>query len=165
MKWKLHIARMATIALVLPMVQVSSIRAQAAFRVSLEITCEDELMKNQVESLFSRELRSLNDVVIVNNKPNWHLAIICITTENLDRVETGYAMSVVALHPMQAEWFEYLVELDSEAKTAINEYDIKDYRNHWVLVGSSDGLEVQIDKVVASFDAQQLQPIRLLLDN
>ena len=62
--------------------------------VKLEISASEDI-KNQIYSYISRELRSLGDVEIVENNPEWIIDIVALQVKDKNSYDRGVAFSIV----------------------------------------------------------------------
>ena len=144
--------------------------------VKLNITADDEIIKNQLYSYINRELRSLGDVKVVENDPNWTIQIVALQVKNKLQVPTGIAASVVIIKRtyaidglsilfkhvyginLQEQMKEKGVDLEKVLKTLTD--NLSDIRGHWLHVGNTDDIQRICQRLVANFDAECLKKER-----
>lgn len=143
--------------------------------VGLDISAHDEI-KNQVYSYISRELRSLGDVKLVENDPNWTIQVVAMQIENKLKVKTGVAVSVVIIKRRYVvKTLLYFCEnfleispqelmekkgIDLEKSFTILTDSLKDIRGHSLRVGSTEDMQSICQGIVADFDAEHLKEDR-----
>lgn len=122
------------------------------FAVKVEVSVEDgdENFKNLVQSYLNRELRSLNDVELVETNPEWELHVIALETKytNGDK-DGGVVLSVVLLH----QW-------RNGNDTEQEDLHRKAFATHWLRTGPLESLQGHCKGVVISFDTKYLEVFR-----
>ncbi|MGR6799591.1 hypothetical protein ACU6VJ_17220 [Sphaerotilus sulfidivorans] len=132
------------------------------FRISVDVSCDDQALKSQLTSFVNRELRALRDVDIVTTNANYKVQIVAIAVTLRNGNNVGNAVSLVISSPI-GDWNWALSNtLSPESKKAIaamlaSQYSLDDHR---LLVGAVDGLQQQITQVIVDFDATTLEPSR-----
>ena len=103
-------------------------------RVSLGISCKDNNLKNRLSSFVARELRQLGDVVLLDERPGYRLAIAASTKGGY---QTGYALSVVITQPLTQSIDVLFAGLAPEYREAVNILleDQESFERHQLLVG------------------------------
>jgi hypothetical protein len=152
--------------------------AQAPFRVKLSLTAPDSL-KAQITSYLSRELRSLHDVVIVEQNHEYELVIIVVDLGTTEAYKIGIAISSVVLLPFDiSEFTDKLVgklltsfaqhlELTNIGKDTIERtkdiystlplYQVGD---HQLRVASVNTLKSSCEDIIVDFDSRHLKLVR-----
>jgi len=143
--------------------------------VGLDISAHDEI-KNQVYSYISRELRSLGDVKLVENDPNWTIQVVAMQIENKLKAKTGVAVSVVIIkrryvvktlllmveNVFQISPQELMEKKSVDLEKAFKNLTdgLKDIRGHSLRVGSTEDMQSICQQIVADFDAEHLKQDR-----
>jgi hypothetical protein len=135
--------------------------------VQLSITCDDALLKSQITSYLSRELRSLGDITIVDERPDFMIAAIAMTLTPENESDKGFVIAIRTTKPERSEWWtakwlkDFLgVERVSEAKLGLLKqlHQTDEHNVQFTLVkGSLDGLQRQCKQVIANFDTEVLE--------
>ena len=130
-------------------------------RVQVDVTAR-ETIKGQIESYLTRELRSLGDVVVTDESPEWQLLVIAVETTSAGRVN-GVALSVVVLKPLDNTFIlDATREEAKELVTVITSSALVDYNGNSLRVGPLNGLRSMCDKIIVEFDTNELKPARKL---
>lgn len=148
--------------------------------VQLSIAAPYEI-KNLVHSYLSRELRSLGDIKLVENDPEWIIDIIACQVKDRTGYVGGVMFSVViekryrmpvellmstvrsAFRITSDDWNklketrQYLEEAFTEIDTACN---FKDLVHHKLRTGNSRDMQSICQEIVADFDAEHLNKQR-----
>ncbi len=134
--------------------QETSSTSHDRFSVTLSVTCDDELLRNQIKSYVTRELRDLRDVDVVERAPSrgavFGIVLMAIKTANAMGVPTGWALSWVVT---QRQY-----ELN-DAVTSVRGVNTI-FVTSALFVGADSDLKQSMAAAVASFDATTLEEIR-----
>jgi len=140
-------------------------------RVRVVVSCEDDSLKNQLSSFLNRELRTVGDATIVDDKPDLVLRVFAAKMHGGEGMPTGVA---VALHISEPYNTEMLTDCSAFPDSCLTG-KIEDLRLRVIkssLTPSSrsrgDGIwAVPLDDVrslcqhmIADFDATVLEPDR-----
>ncbi len=150
-------------------------------KVRLSIAANEEI-KNEVYSYLSRELRSLGDVKLVEDEPDWNIQVVAMQIKNKLRYETGVAFSVVIekrgnvtgklllivphVFQISSEEWEKLKETKHYTYTGLETaftkltYGLTDIRAHWLRIGGTEDVQRLCQGIVADFDAEHLKTER-----
>ena len=146
---------------------------QSKFGVVVSITCEDESLKNLIESNVKRELRALHDVEIVElwgDVYTYELTIVLLENER-NGTKTGQLsiatmymrkIPVRALEPYFSKPFPYDISADPNIHTDPN-ISLPFYGGNYNLrVNSHPRADVKnyAQSIVAQFDIEMLEPQR-----
>ena len=141
------------------------------FRVKLDIAnySSNKNLAEELRSYISRELRSLGDVLIVNEDPDYELIILSMDAKTGGE-SVGYVISGLILQTFDIEGFVMTASLfisDEKAKEALKESLLKSfdlwtnniYENPSNLVRTTpiDGLKSACQKIVTDFDTDYLE--------
>ena len=135
--------------------------------VQLDFSITEQELEDQISSYVRRELRSLGDVIEVDEDPAYELSFLGFIIHTKARHESGFALSVLVLSP----WDITSLYDDCLSETAPS--DLKDrfqrfttylppYRiqEHYLRAGSPDDVRSVCQKLVADIDAAVFQPHR-----
>ena len=133
------------------------------FDVSVYITCENESVKNLIESHIKRELRGLHDIKIkVENFGGYNISIIAIERKDMSGEKTGY----ISIATMFSHGFNHYIAL----KPYMTELQITDvlvrhkqlYYEPVLYAGiySKENIDEFSQQTVANFDIKMLEPER-----
>ena len=86
---------------------IGNLRYSAKVKVSVSAT---ENIKGSVSSYLNRELRSLSDVELVDNKPEWEIIVIAMELMTVGNYKTGIALSTVVIRSFRNEMLSGLFE-------------------------------------------------------
>jgi hypothetical protein len=156
---RIHIT--VLIASVLLFSSSPGIAADYSFRVAVIVSAKGNI-KNLITSYVTRELRSLSDVVIVENNPQWVLAIVAFELRTKGGEKTGVAFSTVVLEPFNNNMLKTLLQekyKDSGFSLTSNLYK---FQAQWLQVGSESDIRSICSGIVADFDGEHLEKRRKL---
>jgi len=128
-------------------------------RVRLEVAAPDSI-KNSVIGYFNRELRALNDVRLVNDKPDWEISVVALEITSTRGYRGGIAISTVVLprfpNEIMTNW------LRREVKDAGLDYtsNLWYHPTHYLRMDASDRLQIMCKEIVADFNTESIEPSR-----
>jgi len=134
-------------------------------RVKLEVSAKEEI-KGEITSYFTRELRAIKDVTIVDDNPDWLISVVALENKVNDGVSTGFTLSAVILRPIKKNIFEWDMEtaarkgkLTPGQRTIIDTFisDGYHFESHLLRVGPTSDLKEMCQEIVADFDGKQLE--------
>jgi len=134
-------------------------------RVSVSISANDNI-KGQIESYISRELRSLGDVIVTDDNPDWVLHIVALEPTSKGGNKVGIILSVVITRPFKSNGLNVLLIVLREVKKNEREIlssmtaDLNSIASHEIRVGSPEDLRNMCNSIVADFDTDQIKPFR-----
>jgi hypothetical protein len=150
--------------------------------VQLSIAASDEI-RNLVHSYLSRELRSLGDVKLVEDNPEWIIDIIASQVKDKTGYVGGVEFSIVIIHRYDQETVEMLLRA-VKAALQINSEDweklkeTKQYADleilfkqlsdgnrsyivhHSLRAGSTKDMQTICQEIIADFDTEHLKKER-----
>jgi len=130
------------------------------FRVLLVVSA-DESIKGKIESYISRELRSLGDIIQVNEDYKYVMSITGLETHNKKGDKIGVALSVIILPRFDSQFLSSLFENAKHKKIIIGWTGSLYWEPiHWLLVGPSEDLQSICKNIVTYFDNEVLQKSR-----
>ena len=133
-------------------------------RVNL-IVSGDQNIKGEVTSYITRELRSLNDVIIVDENADWQISILAMEAITKGSYKGGIALSVVILRPFNNNILKpFIGKLTADQSNLIDALTsfLYRYEEHWLRIGSPDDLKSICQGIVADFDSKHLEKSRRL---
>jgi len=135
------------------------------YDVEISITA-DRSIEDEVISYISRELRSLNDVDIVDENAVFIIEIIALEVKSKDGVKAGVAISVLILSPYYGsalkEFLKRRTGTDQDILVDTLTSDLYSKDGHWIEVGGAKDLKSICESIVAEFDAKCLEELRKL---
>ena len=150
------------VALLAAALALTANEATAQTRVAVSVSATDSL-RNQITSYITRELRTIPDIVIVEDKPEYEIQIVALNDALESGRKIGYSMSVVITYRVGDFFVKELAGTNNQtvkyAASMLAE-DYVDVRTHRLLTGPNEGLQANCSKVVADFDASELEPTR-----
>jgi len=114
-----------------------------------------------VSSYLTRELRSLNDVELVDNNAAWQIKVVALELENVGGYKTGVALATLIIAPYGNQILSGLFlpkcKDDGLAMTSGLAYYPDD---HVLKAGSTDHLQSLCKDIVTDFDKMYLEEDR-----
>jgi hypothetical protein len=141
----------------------NSIEIEFNARVTVEVSATENI-KGLIHSFLTRELRSLEDVLIVDEDPDYKLEVAAVELTSNKGQKTGVALSILILMPFDSELFTPLLEAKYKESSELITTNLYNLNKHWLRVGSDDDLRKICQKIVADFDSQHLESSRILFD-
>lgn len=158
---------LAVAAFVLTGPAVSGQTEQLRFsaRVQLVVQTKDAAMKSEATSYINRELRSLGDVIVTDNTPQYLIDVLPMERVRVDGAPMGsIALSVLVTQPLEEHWVGTALRRFLEKKewdSFMNDWgNAKVVLNHMGLTGPKDQLRSLCETLVAAFDSEVLEPER-----
>ena len=150
------LGRLALSSVCLLFVSVSGLQAQTNFIIDVDVSCEDIELRSLVSSFFSRELRELGDVRVVETPtPDYRVEAIAI------KVKRNWTMSVVVTAPFGRS---SAAGLDAETAASLGDYALT--LEHSLTGGdSTNDLIEEIGRIVRTLNTEVLKPRRKELKN
>jgi len=132
--------------------------AKFTAKVQLRVSGSDNI-KGEALSYLSRELRLLNDIVLVDEGADWILSIIAMEISTTGGYKSGITVSVVVMQPLDNEALAEIFELNSEKIKFFKELTsgFYSFEDHWIHTCGSDQLRATCRKIVADFDGNHLE--------
>jgi hypothetical protein len=130
-------------------------------KVKLDVVAPDKI-KDEVRSYLSRELRSLGDVTIIEDKPSWSISIIIVPTDTVSGQHLGYAYATLVTQPLHTDYLDKYAKCDADSKEMLRgalETGEIIYRFN-VQTSATDELQEISKKLIAEFDSRFLDEER-----
>src|SRR5207245_1847038 len=102
-----------------------------------------------------------NGVVVVDDRADYVIRTIAATTKTVSGVSNGFAVSVVVSRPFDVDLLKDMFSPEyktADIKTALS--DLEWIETTQILLGGSQDLRQVIERAVASFDGEILEPTR-----
>lgn len=165
MKTYERILRVAGIVIVSTLCPAASFAAEPtsprySARVCVEISADNDL-KTLVTSYVNRELRSLGDVTITDERTDWTIAIVAIKPKTVHGVTAGVALSTVMKQAYDPAVVQLLLAGHKNKDFITEQLKFLYWDPHHVLnVGAEEDLQDICKELVAKFDMDCLEPAR-----
>jgi len=129
--------------------------AQFSARVRLSVSATDGI-KNAVTSCLNRELRALNDVYLVDDKPDWELNVLALEVRATRGYRGGIAISTVILTRFENEKMATLFQPADKPRGLAQTANLWEYPSHSLNIDASDRLDVMCKQIITDFDSGHL---------
>jgi hypothetical protein len=132
------------------------------FKVQLLVASKEH--KERIISFISRELRSLDDVEIVKEDPDYAISVIAIVSRDFNsEVERGVAVSYTITK--QSYFHKHIIkQMDDENVSNISMKTVRPLlyfpHLHYLQTGPPDSLMSICEEIVATLNAEELEPRR-----
>lgn len=133
--------------------------ARFSARVKLTVSASDSI-KDSVQGCLTGELRALNGVRLVGDKPDWEISVLALDVRSTRGYRGGIAISTVALPRFQNERIAPLFRPTEEGSGLAQTSNLWEYPAHSLHMDASDRLQVLCKQIAAEFDAKQLERSR-----
>ena len=120
----------------------------------------DPRTSDQVEIFLKRELRSLGDVDVTDEDPDYILSIVPLKNQNQAGVVTGYTISVLLTSPVATNVLHYIVDADSLTNAQRFCSGLVRVEDHEVVVCPPGELRKTCEGLIATIDTQNFEPTR-----
>lgn len=132
---------------------------QFSAKVQVSISA-NESIKSQVDSYIKRELRSLQDVTLVDEGADWELNILAMEASTKAGYKSGVILSVVIISPFNNQIVsEMLQDKYKEFGTTLTKGLYRD-PDHWLRTGPNDQLRSLCVELIADFDSKIVEEAR-----
>lgn len=132
--------------------QVGAAQTTFKFDVFLSVQSDDSKVRSTVESYLRRELRSLNDVRVVDRDVRFELLVLVIPTRTLSGRPLGYTIAAVVNKMQSCKFGQTILSCPV-------------YQNLTLYSGGDDDLRENCEDIVNTFDTRNLQPVRDLFES
>jgi len=129
---------------------------QFTARVKVIVSAKENI-KSSLTSYLNRELRSLNDVELVETDPEWELNVLAVELKTTGGYKSGVALSVVIISPFINQMLSGFFQEQFEDAGLKMTSDLYLYPDHWLNVGPADKLQDLCKDVIATFDTKHLE--------
>jgi len=133
--------------------------AQFSAKVKLSVSASDSI-KSSVTSCLNRELRTLTDLRLVDEKPDWELSVLALDVQSTRGYRGGIAISTVILARFQNEKMRLLFRPAEKALGLAQTSNLWEYPSHSLNMDASDRLQIMCKQIVADFDTKHLEKSR-----
>lgn len=128
-------------------------------RVKVTITA-DENIKPSLSSYLNRELRSLSDVELVDNNPEWEMNVLATEVKTVGGYKSGVVISTVIMSSFNNQMLSGFFQPKFKGTGLTMTSELFRYPDHWLNVGSTDDLQRLCKRIVADFDTKHLEESR-----
>lgn len=131
-------------------------------RVELSVSSSEQIT-GEGTSYLSRELRSLPDVTIVEQDPDWLMSVVALEVKTKGGYTAGVAISIVILKPYKTAPLKVVVgplTPDKEKLVDMATTDLYSYQGQWLRTGASSELKELCQGIIADFDSKHLDKDR-----
>jgi hypothetical protein len=139
--------------------------SKRTFRVAFEVDADGGI-KDELASFIARELRSLNDVVIVRDAPEYRLSVVALPSQSVSGDIRGYVASVTAAVPINNYAPKEIVQSicgelsDEQWKDVSWVFEGQEETVHHVLYVGSPTTKDLAERIVAGFDQNVVEKRR-----
>lgn len=140
----------------------SGSRAPFSAKVQLSVSANENI-KGQIESYINRELRSLHDVVLVDEDADWELSLLALEPSVGGHKSGAIALSLVVLTPFSNGVLSGMFQEEAEDMGALVTEGLYSYPDHYLRVGPEDELREMCAGLVADFDSDLIEKRRKLI--
>lgn len=128
-------------------------------RVKVTVSAPDNI-KGAVSSYLNRELRSLNDVELVDTKPEWEINVLAMELKTVGGYKSGVVLSTVIINSFDNQMLSVFFQPNLKDIGLYMTSSLSWYPDHWMNVGSTDDLQRLCKDIVADFDTKHLEESR-----
>ena len=115
-------------------------------RVQVTVTATEALNEAVLRSV-TRELLSLGDVLVVDERPAFHLKILALESTSMGRPTADAAIAVLVTKPLEDNAGKQIPSCES-------------ILNHYLEMGPLDGLQMMSARIIRNFDSMVLAESR-----
>lgn len=142
--------------------------------VQLVVKSDDDALRSQVTSFLSRELRSLGDITIVDEKPFFLINVLVYKTHDMGGATIGFAMATHISRPLNASVLTDCAHFPAaclagrvdDLRLQVLKVFIGDAavtRDFDLTIGPLDQVQQTCQAIVADFDTKIVDEFRKLL--
>lgn len=136
--------------------------AKNTFRVTLDVS-GSELIKSEVTSYISRELRSLTDIVLVDSDPDLRIEVVALASKDRLGNLLGYTLSIVVAKRLKPAFvrgvIHAFVHKEGERKLMLDLFSSQERLvSHSIVTGAD--LQGLSKKIVADIDGEVIEAER-----
>lgn len=128
---------------------------QSLARVKLTVSASGGI-RDAVSQCLDRELRTLHDVQMVNDTPEWEISVLALSVQSTRGYRGGIAMSAVFLPRFDNEKIARLFQSTGKTAGLAQTSNLWERPGHYLHIDASDRLEVMCKQVAADFEARKL---------
>lgn len=131
-------------------------------KVKLDVSAEPKSFHDEIESYLARELRSLGDVSVVDEKEEYRIEVVAIQEQFRSGRSASVAISVVVNRPWNWSMFEgFLSGVSEQNKKFLEGFqDLALQLYHHLYSGNMDDVPDICRKIVVELDARSFEPGR-----
>ena len=128
---------------------------QSLARVKLIVSASGGI-RDAVSKCLDRELRTLQDVQMVNETPEWEISVLALSVQSTRGYRGGIAMSAVFLPRFDNEKIARLFQSSGKAAGLAQTSNLWERPGHYLHIDASDRLEIMCRQVAADFETRKL---------
>ena len=127
--------------------------------IKLSVSASDSI-KDAVIRCLTEELRALNDVRLVDDKPQWEISVLALDVRSTRGYRGGIAISALMLPRFQNERIADLLRPAERASGLAQTSSLWEYPGHFLHMDAVDRLRILCSQVAAEFDERRLEKRR-----
>lgn len=131
--------------------------------VGVDVSGNDSV-KNRVVSYVGRELRSLGDVTVANDHPDYELSLIVLKTSNIQGFNTGYTIGTSVSTKFYNQYVVQAAQQKYKKVVSSSTSNLYIFTESYLNTGSPKELRKICRQIVANFDTDVLQKQRDMVD-
>ena len=143
-------------------------KSSPKFQVDVEVSCDNSVLASEIESYLNRELRSLGDVEIVDNRFNeYYLSLLVIENSYESGQKTGEVtiaiLGLLSIDRKKIFALQKNYDIPAEVFADATFDAVFGYRNdcHFRLMTRSlQNIKLTCEQIVAGFDTEMIEPER-----
>ena len=120
----------------------------------------NENIKSLVSSYLNKELRSINDVELVYENPEWEIAVLTSEVKDVNGYKIGFVISTVIIRSFDNQILSGYFRQKFKGLGMEFTSGLCDYPVHWLHVGSTGSLQDLCEEIIADFDTTYLDKSR-----
>jgi hypothetical protein len=139
-------------------------RPKYSATVQVDVSCDDEPLKGQIRSFVSRELRSLGDITIVDEAPDFVLSVIATPAKTQGNIVTGVVIATQFTGTVKIDLTSLKGKVSARSIDMLTDV-LNGARIVWgfeLQTGSMNDVQSLCRIIVADFDTSALEPCRKL---
>ena len=152
---RIFVAFVALVALNFPGHAAETTHDQSLTRVKLTVSAAGGV-RDAVSRCLDRELRTLHDVQMVNETPEWEISVLALSVQSTRGYRGGIAMSAVFLPRFDNEKIARLFQSSGKAAGLAQTSNLWERPGHYLHIDASDRLEIMCRQVAADFETRKL---------
>ena len=138
------------------------------FQVDVHVSCDNSILKSEIESYLNRELRSLGDVEIVDNSSEHALSVIVIEETYVGGEKKGTVslavLGLLRINPKQLFSLQKIYDIPAEVFVDATFDAVFGYRRNYffqlIVNIQKNNVKRTCEEIVAGFDTDMIEPER-----
>lgn len=131
-------------------------------RVQLSVTA-DENIKSRLQSYLEGELRSLGDISLVDDEPDYEIFVVGMTSYNTYNDIIGYSIGTTITKPFKKDTFLIILQSANVTPNVINTFDMltKNLSKYCTtMINTDSDLKRISEKITATFNSDYVEAER-----